>query len=193
MSIPPWPKVIRALHLALAVLVSFQLFSELQMHALWKIVGFYPHAMYWAHMISGILTLGVILVFWAEIYRHGELRRHLFPYRGIWWQRVLTDLEGLFQRTELPPAGMRGGLPGLVHGWGILIISIMALSGLFMFYLIISAGGVKPAPEYYALPKTIHSLVANLLWAYWSGHLFMAGVHALQDRQILRIFVLRND
>ncbi|MDD3760951.1 MAG: hypothetical protein PHO57_09005 [Acidithiobacillus sp.] len=36
---------------------------------------------------------------------------------------------------------------------------------------------------------SIHSLVANLLWAYWGGHIAMALLHALKNPRILRIFV----
>lgn len=186
-----WPLPLKWLHFALAILVTFQLFSQLKMHAIWKHVGVapYQHVLYWAHMLLGTATLLVILLFWREICLSRELRLHLFPYFGVHRERIWEDIHGT-RRGILPAGGMRGGLPGFIHGLGILVVTAMGLSGILMFYLILSAHGVKPAATYYALPKSIHSLVANLLWGYWGGHLFMALLHTVKDRKILRIFVL---
>ncbi|MBU2753170.1 cytochrome b/b6 domain-containing protein [Acidithiobacillus sp. CV18-2] len=185
-----WPSQLKWLHAALAVLVTFQLFSQLKMHAIWKHVGVapYQHVLYWAHMLLGTMTFLVILLFWHQIFLSRDLRLHLFPYVGVHRGRIWDDLRHSL-RGVLPEGGMRGGLPGLVHGLGILVVTAMGLSGILMFYLILSAHGVKPAATYYEFPKSIHSLVANLLWAYWGGHIAMALLHALKNPRILRIFV----
>ena len=185
-----WPSQLKWLHIALAVLVTFQLLSQLKMHAIWKHlhVAAYQHVLYWAHMLLGAATFLVILLFWRQICLSRALRLHLYPYIGIHRDRIWADIRQAL-RGNLPEGGMRGGLPGFVHGLGILVVTAMGLTGILMFYLILSANGVKPAAAYYEFPKSIHSLVANLLWAYWGGHIAMALLHARKNPKILRVFV----
>jgi cytochrome b561 len=64
----------------------------------------------------------------------------------------------------------------------------MGASGVVMFVMIYAAGGVKPGDPY-AIPHAIHSLIANLVWAYWWGHIAMALLHASRTPRILRIFI----
>lgn len=185
----PWPQSVKWLHIFLASFVTFQLMSELDMKAIWKHLGISPfrHFLFEAHMWVGMACAVVMLLFWIVIARSAPLRAHLFPYTGVYRQRIIKDLQnGL--RGIFPPAGMRGGLPGLVHGLGLLAISGMALSGTVMFVLILSAGGLKPGANY-QLPHTLHSLLSNLVWAYWWGHIGMALLHALKSPRILRIFI----
>ncbi|MEY2340822.1 cytochrome b/b6 domain-containing protein [Acidithiobacillus sp. IBUN Pt1247-S3] len=189
-SVHEWPRHLRWLHTAFAVLITFQLLSELDMHAIWKSVGVTPlqHGLFVAHMAFGALAFGVITLFWWQIIKNPALRRHLFPYAGVHGARIFSDIEGVI-RGELPAGGLRGGLPGMVHGGGILVVTAMAISGVIMLMLILSAGLVKPAAFWYQPPHYVHSLLSNLLWAYWVGHVFMALAHSLQNSRILRIFV----
>ncbi len=185
----PWPRSIKWLHIFLALFITFQLMSELDMKAIWKQVGItaFRHFLFESHMWIGLASTVVIVLFWSVVATHAPLRAHLFPYTGVYRARILKDVQGAL-RGVFPPAGMRGGLPGLVHGLGLLAISAMGASGVVLFVMIFSAGGVKPGTAY-ALPHAIHSLVANLVWAYWWGHIGMALLHALRTPRILRIFI----
>ncbi|MBE7561729.1 MULTISPECIES: cytochrome b/b6 domain-containing protein [Acidithiobacillus] len=185
----PWPRSVKWLHIFLALFITFQLMSELDMKAIWKHVGIsaFRHFLFVSHMWVGMASTLVIILFWLVVAGNAQLRAHLFPYHGVYLQRIGKDIQGA-TRGIFPPAGMRGGLPGLVHGLGLLAISTMGASGVVMFVMIYAAGGVKPG-DAYGIPHAIHSLIANLVWAYWWGHIAMALLHALRTPRILRIFI----
>ena len=144
------------------------------------------HLLFHAHMWAGMATVVVLFIFWLWVYKSEAMRRHFFPYSGAHLQGVCDDIVGLTKR-KLPEEGMRGGLPGLVHGGGLLIVTGMALTGFFMFWLIPSFGVSKPE-HIYQIPKKIHDFLSTLVWIYWWGHIAMATLHALNRPRILRIF-----
>ncbi|MDD2878103.1 MAG: cytochrome b/b6 domain-containing protein [Acidiphilium sp.] len=176
---PRFPLGFRIVHGLLIILVTFQLFSERYMKKIWKAHGHdeFRHLLFHAHMWSGMATALLLVVLWSLIARNRQLRGHLFPFDGPYVQNISPDIAGL-AKGKFPPNGMRGGLPGLVHGLGLLVISGMAITGFLMFFLIPSFGVAAPA-HIYQWPKKIHDYVGEFVWLFWWGHLGMAVLHRI--------------
>ena len=183
-----WPMGFKFLHVSFALLITMQLFSELYMKKIWKKRGqdHFQHLLFHAHMWAGMATVVVLGIFWYWVYKNGDVRSHFFPYSGAPLQGLCDDIAGLTKK-KLPPHGVRGGLPGLVHGLGMLVVTSMAVTGFFMFFLIPPFGVAKPE-HIYQIPKKIHDFLSTLVWIYWWGHISMALLHARTNRGILRIF-----
>ena len=187
-EIQQWPRSTRWIHVGFALVVTFLLFSELDMKAIWKKVGELPfrHFLFHAHMWVGMFATLVILAFWLEIVRIKKLRSHLFPYSGEYLENICTDIKGLADR-RLPPSGMRGGLPGMVHGFGLLAVTGMAILGFVMFFLIPNYGVAAPI-GIYQIPKKLHDFLSSFVWLYWWGHIAMAALHTIKSPAVLRVF-----
>jgi cytochrome b561 len=171
-----WSLPTRWLHLGLALTVSLQLLISLVMeppdeeHA-----GALARAAFEAHEAVGLTAVVIVVLHWlwsATGKADGGLA-HLFPWSGAAWVEVKTDVAGLMKR-RLPQGGPRGGLPGLVHGLGFLAVTAMALTGVVLFVIFPESG--KPDNTVNLIAE-IHSLISNLVWAYWGGHFAMAFMH----------------
>ena len=187
-EIQEWPRSTRWIHVGFALVVTFLLFSELDMKAIWKKVGELPfrHFLFHAHMWVGMFATIIVVAFWAQVFYNKSIRSHLFPYSGEYLDNVCTDIKGLANR-RLPPSGMRGGVPGMIHGFGLLAVTGMALLGFIMFFLIPNYGVAAPI-GFYQLPKKVHDFLSSFVWLYWWGHIGMATLHASKSPAILRIF-----
>ncbi|MHB8200894.1 MAG: cytochrome b/b6 domain-containing protein [Acidithiobacillus sp.] len=187
-EIQEWPRSTRWIHAGFALAVTLLLFSELDMKAIWKKVGELPfrHLLFHMHMWIGMFATVIVVAFWAQVFSNKNLRSHLFPYSGPYLDNVCTDIRGLANR-KLPPSGMRGGVPGMVHGFGLAAVTGMALLGFIMFFLIPNYGVAAPI-GFYQLPKKMHDFLSSFVWLYWWGHIGMATLHASKSPAILRVF-----
>ena len=183
-----WPNTTKWLHICLAVFMTFELMSELDMKAIWKRKGelHFRHLLFHAHMWVGMATVVVIALFWIQIYYNEQVRAHLFPYRGTYLQNICADITGMV-KGYLPASGLRGGLPGLVQGLGLLVVTGMALTGFTMFFLIPNFGASAPI-HIYQIPKKIHDYVSEFVWVYWWAHLSAALLHFFRSPRIPKIF-----
>ena len=187
-EIQEWPRSTRWIHVGFALVVTFLLFSELDMKAIWKKVGELPfrHLLFHAHMWVGMFATVIVVAFWVQVFYNKSIRAHIFPYSGEYLDNVCTDIKGLANGI-LPPNGMRGGVPGMIHGLGLLAVTGMALMGFIMFFLIPNYGVAAPI-GFYQLPKKMHDFLSSFVWLYWWGHIGMATLHASKSPAILRIF-----
>jgi len=171
-----WSIPTRLLHMAMALAVSLQLLLSLVMvppdeeHA-----STLARLAFEAHQWVGLAAVVVVILhwLWSAISRQDGGLPHLFPWSSRARSAIKDDLAKLTNR-ELPEAGPRGGLPGLVHGLGFLAVTGMALSGLVFFILFPENG--KPGATVETVAK-IHGFVANFVWVYWFGHVAMALGH----------------
>ena len=187
-SVQELPRSTRWIHVGFALVVTFLLFSELDMKAIWKKFGELPfrHLLFHAHMWVGMFATIIVIAFWTQVFYNKSIRSHLFPYSGEYLENICRDIKGLADR-RLPPSGMRGGLPGMIHGLGLLAVTGMALLGFIMFFLIPNYGVAAPI-SFYQIPKKLHDFLSSFVWLYWWGHIGMAMLHAAKSPAILRIF-----
>lgn len=160
-----WTQSALFLHAGLALTVTIQLFVSLVMGAWFPV-----------HMWVGFVAFWIVILHWIHSYydKKGITSfKHLFPYGPKGLLAILRDLKNLcFLR--LPAKGAQPGLPGLVHGLGLLAVTGMAFSGILMFIEIIQG---HPLHGLFLSAKHLHSFIGPIVWAYWIGHLVMALAH----------------
>lgn len=168
----------KALHLLLAVAVLHQLVISQFMSA--PRPGRAEDPLFELHEIVGLAALTILVFFWLWAFvRRGETRlRRLFPWFSA---AALRDLR-LDARHHLRavrsrrlPLNEDGALASATHGLGLLIASVMALTGAFG-YLVPSARSLLG----------IHEAVAPLMWLYLVAHSGMAVLHELAGHKLLR-------
>ncbi len=166
-----WSVALRWLHLGLAVGVVLQFGLGFALAAFsggirtWLGLG---------HEVLGLVVLGLCLLHlgWLAQGRDGGIRR-LVPWKLEDWQAVAADLKAL-TRLRLPPPGVRPGLPGLVQGLGLGLVTLQGLVGLGMF-LVASPQGELPLSL--AFLKAWHQALGWGVLGYLGVHLGMALVH----------------
>ena len=171
-----WSLQTRWLHFGLAVTVSMQLALSLVMEPpIKKSASALAHAAFEAHELVGIAAVLIVLAhwLWSLFSRGGVCLAHLFPWSGSAWAEVKADLRLLMDR-QLPEGGSRGGLPGFVHGLGILAVTGMAFTGGVLFIIFPETG--KPDDTVKFFIET-HEFIANIVWAYWGGHVALGLLH----------------
>lgn len=185
-----WPKSIKLLHILISVFMTFELMSELDMKAIWKREGelYFRHILFHAHMWVGMGTAVVIALFWLQIYCNKQVRAHLFPYRGAYLLNICVDITGMI-KGYLPESGLRGGLPGLIQGVGLLAVTGMAFTGVIMFFLIPSFGVSEPI-HIYQIPKKIHDYISEFVWVFWWVHISAGVLHFIRSPRLPAMFNL---
>lgn len=127
------------------------------------------------HEKVGIAATVILVAFWLwSIVRSGETRFvAFFPwFSPSQLKRVVEDGRRVFApihdgRSERPFASA-------VHGLGLIVASIMAVSGL-LGYFVVSARSLLG----------VHEAVAPLMWAYLAGHVGISIIHELRGERIV--------
>ncbi len=182
-----YSRTTRFLHYGLALTVTFQLAISLVMQARAHHgvpPGAFAHGAFEAHRFVGLAAVAIVVLHWLWSVRphmDGGIG-HLFPWVGSERARLISDLRGLL-RGQVPESGPRGGLAGAIHGLGLLAATGMAVTGTVLFVKFPEAGAV---PATARTAAEVHSAVANLVWAYWFGHVGMAVLHHLTGHDTLR-------
>jgi cytochrome b561 len=177
MSASTWSRTTRFLHMGLATTVTLQLLLSLVMETPGdgRTPTGLPALLFEFHEFVGLAAFAVVLIHWGwSLCAADGGIEHLFP---LGWAagraQIARELRELAQR-RLPEGGPRGGLPGLVHGLGLLAVTAMAVTGVVIFALL---------PEYARPSATahgfmeVHSFLASFVWAYWVGHVALALLH----------------
>ena len=189
-----WNTGTRLLHWGMAVTVSFQLLISLIMEhpKPGRVLTSTQALSFELHEWVGLATVGVIIAHWvwsALFTRDDSGFRHLFPWDAKGRAKLLVELRQIL-RFQLPQGGPEGGLAGLVHGLGFLAVSAMAATGAVLFFIYPKSGAETP---FVGNVADLHSLIANLAWVYWYGHIGMALLHEILGHRVLaRIFLLRQ-
>ncbi len=189
-----WNTGTRLLHWGMAVTVSFQLLISLIMEhpKPGRVLTSTQALSFELHEWVGLAAVGVIIAHWvwsALFTRDDSGFRHLFPWDAKGRAKLLMELRQIL-RFQLPQGGPEGGLAGLVHGLGFLAVSAMAATGAVLFFIYPKNGAETP---FVGNVADLHSLIANLAWVYWYGHIGMALLHEILGHRVLaRIFLLRQ-
>lgn len=133
------------------------------------------------HQYSGLVAATLALGFWITLAtrRKGTSLGALFPWFSGARLRALTDdmkthIAALTKR-RLPVHDPEAALPSAVHGLGLLLMTVMAGSGL-AYYVIVWLGLHSVEPDD-MLVMQVHFLFANLVWVYLIAHAGLALVH----------------
>lgn len=128
------------------------------------------------HIIVGACVIFLLLCQWILLFvkKHRAVKAHLFPYHIEGRRCILADIH-LLLKGRLPPKGIRPGLSGFVEGLGILLLTLMALTGLT--YLL--GNLFANAPTWTVPFLDVHSFFSGFVWAFIIGHSGMALLHTL--------------
>jgi cytochrome b561 len=168
------------------------LHAALLLSVLWQLLGSNfierpraqrpANAWYAWHEIGGLVTLGIVLLFWLWVLvRRRETRfAALFPwFSGARLKAVVADLRrhgAELRQLRLPGGEADTPLASAVHGLGLLAALAMGATGAWMYTL--------PLPTGLAL--NAHKLMANLMWAYVVGHAGLAVLHQWMGHRVLQ-------
>ncbi len=179
----------RLLHLVLLLAVIHQLVSSQFIHR--PRPGQEPSTLWLTHQYIGVLALLTVAGFWAWT----VLRRRETPLAALvpWFSG--PRLRALVADTRDYAQGVLRGkllderdspLAEAVHGLGLLVVSVMTLTG--TVWLLGTAG--SPV-AHNAL--AVHKLFGNLMWAYLVAHAGLAVLHYLTGSDIFsRMFLPRD-
>lgn len=178
-----WSRLIRWLHFALVLTIGLQLFSSQLMASPNSInPGRIGRSFMVLHEYDGLVALGVIFLHWVLLIVDKETLLHLFPWNHDGIASIKMDMR-LLLRGRFLEIDHSGGLPGFVHGLGLLAATGMGLTGLVIF-------GSWQLPGFSTLIKMffleIHSYIAVLIWCYVGGHLVMALLHEISGQSVMR-------
>jgi cytochrome b561 len=187
MSNNRWSLSTRFLHLGLVITVSTQLIVSLVMQppgdheesasALAKLA-------YEIHESVGLAALAVVVLHWLAslVQSGGKNLSHLFPWGASGRAEIKADIATLKQGA-LPEGGARGGLPGFVHGLGLLAVTGMVITGGVLFLYWPEQGDI---PEWVDQIGEVHEVIATLVWTYWGSHIALAVLHGLAGHTEVR-------
>ena len=170
------------LHLAVAVSVVHQLLiSQIMQPPAATAAG---DLAWQLRRAMGLASFGFLLAFWIWVLvRRGEASAgRLWPWfsatdRGDLLRDIADQLQALRSR-RLPPPDDRP-LAAATHGIGLLTASTMAITG---------AAALLPGlpPNLLDADLSVHSAIANLMWAYLAAHAALALLHEAAGHRVLR-------
>jgi cytochrome b561 len=180
----------RFVHLALLLIVLHQLLSSTVMER--PMPGDEPGWPYALHQQVGLVGLGVLALFWLWTLVRSPAETpaaRLLPWASPSRVKAVFDDVARLLRALLsfraPPLDL-DALASAVHGLGLLVASVLALSGASWFFFFAGT-------PYGRMAMGVHKLSANLMWAYLIGHALVAVLHhALGDDIFSRMFWVKR-
>ncbi len=184
-----WSKITRWLHASIALSLTIQLvlslvlvppdeFDEAGSLGIWAMEG---------HEIIGLVAAGLLFLHWLWMFlpNNDVKLTNLFPFLkagGV--QQIKSQIQYVMKEQKLPDASEHGGLAGLIHGFGILIATAVAVSGVGLYVVMeySSKGFENPLFENIA---EVHELFGNLMWFYLIAHVLAAGWHEYAGERII--------
>lgn len=131
------------------------------------------------HETTGMVVASLLLLHWLLLFSgHIPLGLgHLFP----WFSKqrvcaVINEARRQWTQRRLDDTQQPSELAGAVHGLGLLITTLMAMTGSTIYFGMAENGAMPPFVD---VVKEIHEFASNLLWAYLIGH---AGIAILHQR-----------
>jgi hypothetical protein len=105
-----------------------------------------------------------------------------FPWGAKGRAEIKADI-AILKQGALPEGGARGGLPGFVHGLGLLAVTGMVLTGGMLFLYWPEQGDI---PEWVDKIGEVHGYIGSLVWAYWGSHIALAVLHGFAGHTEVR-------
>lgn len=178
----------RAIHISLALAVIVQLATSLFMSHDTESGG--ENLLFEVHEYAGLTSLAIIAVFWLLVFfrKKGTPLGLLFPWFSGPRRKALKASGArhfkAVKAKRVPGYEDEDAVASAMHGLGILIISVMTLTGLLYFI-----GGKMGAPDgvISTVAITIHAPFSKLVWAYLIGHAGIAVLHALRRERPLSV------
>jgi cytochrome b561 len=173
-----YDRTTRWIHAALALFIVAQLLLSLVMRAPNpdKIVTPLEINIFKFHRWAGVVVLTLLFLHWAWSLS-GHVPNglgHLFPWASkSRIKKVFEDMQPLlkFKLGDLPKTS---ALAGAVHGLGLLVSSLMALTGIILFF------GISPEGKMTSPVRLVmegHKYFSTFMWIYLAGHIVMGTLH----------------
>ncbi len=177
-----WSPITRIMHWGLAVTISAQLLSGLFVSD--------PHTRlyFYFHEYDGLAASFFILAFWMWVYANQE-GGLLFPWNAEGMAAVRADFRALMRKKTLPPGGQTVGLASFGHGLGLLAVTMMGITGIWIFFIIPGGHGAQTGStdfRAYMDATALHTFFSYATWVYWVGHIGFALAHEIEGAPILR-------
>jgi len=185
---PEFTLITRMTHMLIAVAVVVQLATSLFMNAHPKDGS--EDVLFEIHEYSGLISFGIIVAFWVIVLfrRRGTSLSELFPWFSARRRKELIEaVKARFGRADgASPLSFYADDPlaKAVHGLGIAIISVMAVTGLTYFVALkldVSEGITALAA------MSVHEPMSKLAWGYLITHAGIAVLHAFRKERPLSI------
>ncbi|AOU99339.1 hypothetical protein BI364_16635 [Acidihalobacter yilgarnensis] len=189
-----WDGPSKIYHWLLSFAISFELFSSTLMSDVSTNSAFPAPSsvgVFDAHQIGGITCALILAAYIRRAWRDPQVRDRLFPWlRPGAMRPVLREARALL-RGHLPPAGAAVGLPGFIHGLGLLVMLGMAVTGVLNILLrpgvtIPFSLGFAPSFFIYSVESVVHNAISVMAWVYWIGHVAFAIIHEAAGQGVLR-------
>lgn len=162
-----------ALHILLAISVTLQLVLGAAMDA--PRPGVPPGDLsFLLHRAWGLLVLLVLALHWAWQFsgRASNGARVLLPWLFESSRRdVFANLRQLFRPPAKEFKARLHSLAGTVQGLGLLVATLMAVTGLILFFGMAADGAASATVS---LIRQIHGAAAALMWTYLAAHVALA-------------------
>jgi hypothetical protein len=131
------------------------------------------------HEYSGLIALALAAIFWISITirQAGTDFGALIPwFSGRRAHALWTDVKthAILLRDFRWPQDAAAPLANAVHGLGLLLMSLMAVTGGIVYATMTGDGSLSTLGS---TALDIHKLFANLAWAYLIGHAGIAVLH----------------
>jgi Prokaryotic cytochrome b561 len=129
------------------------------------------------HEYCGLAAFGLVAAFWAlaAFRKRGTPIAMLFPWTSAArMAAVRRDAKAHFlavMRLRFPRHGGQMPLASAVHGLGLLLMSVMVVSGTVYYFV---NTGDPDSGGLVGVTMSVHKLFANLVWVYLIGHAGLA-------------------
>ena len=175
-----WDVVSFILHFGFGLSIACQLSSSLIMHRPYegRVIPTYTANAFILHSYIGLVATSFVLAYWIWVFGfRREKIKHLFPWGRSGWKKTKSDFLCMC-RLRLPEDN-DGGLAGLIHGFGLLLVSAVGILGTTLFFTL---PNTKSVPALIGLIAETHAYLAYWIWWYIIGHSLMAVIHGIHSR-----------
>ncbi|MDQ7010839.1 MAG: cytochrome b/b6 domain-containing protein [Mariprofundaceae bacterium] len=188
----------KLLHWGIALVIVMQMLTSLVMeepeHG--EIRSALESGSFEIHEYIGLIAFALLLTRWLwGLSGHATGGwQHLFPWlfrdgRRELLEDIRREVPAWF-RGNIPEPGEHDAIAKTVHGAGLIIASIMAATGLVLFFTIDDGGELTGLAHDIG---EVHEFFSTLMWIFLGGHFLMALFHQLRGHDVLgKMFLLRN-
>lgn len=135
------------------------------------------------------MSVGILVLFWLWILfrRREQSFSDLVPWFSVEKLRTLSEDIGrhvnALIRLRLPLPTEASPLASATHGLGLIIASVMAVTGAIVYFQMGPTGALT---DFGRSALGIHRPAANLMWAYLIGHATIALLHQISGHSVLQ-------